>query len=89
MLLKIKQALRISHNALDDEIQDLIDEAKLDLSISGVKKIDEDDILISRAIKIYSKANFGLANDESEKYQKSYESLKNHLALCGDYNGDV
>lgn len=86
MLEKVKLALRIKNNKFDHEITDLIEEAKSDLKISGVVKIDDTDYLILRAIKTYCKANFGLDNKDSEKYQASYESLKEHLSLCGDYN---
>lgn len=86
MLEKVKLALRIKNNKFDDEIIDLIEEAKSDLKLSGVAKIDNTDSLILRAIKTYCKANFGLANKDSEKYQKSYDSLKEHLSLSGDYN---
>lgn len=86
LLNDVKQALRITTNSLDTEITDIIASAKLDLSISGVKVIVETDSLIKRAIIIYVKANFGLENNDSEKYQKSYDLLKEHLALCGDYN---
>ncbi len=82
----MKTALRISHGVLDAEIQDLIDAAKLDLSISGVTLIEDVDPLIIRAVITYCKANFGLENVDSEKYQQSYNMLKNHLALAGDYN---
>lgn len=86
MLENIKLALRIKTNAFDLEINGLIESAKLDLSISGVFKVDESDPLIAQAIKTYCKANFGLDNTDSEKYQKSYDMLKQHLSLCGDYN---
>lgn len=86
ILEKLKLALRIKTNKFDEEITDLIYSAKIDLQISGVAKIDYEDALIVQAIKTYCKANFGLDNKDSEKYQKAYESLKNHLALCGDYN---
>lgn len=86
MLDNIKLALRIKSSVFDEEINDLILEAKADLNISGIVKIEEDDTLIQRAIKTYCKANFGLDNKDSEKYQDSYESIKNKLALCGDYN---
>ena len=82
----IKLALRIKSSAFDEEIKDLIESAKLDLKISGIVKVDEKDPLILQAIKTYCKANFGLDNKDSEKYQKSYDMLKQHLALCGDYN---
>ena len=89
MLEKIKQSLRITHDALDTEIEDLIDAALADLLISGVKNQPTDDVLILRAVTIYCKANFGLENNDSERYQASYDSLKAHLSLCGDYNGNV
>ena len=86
MLEKVKLALRIKSIKLDEEIEDLIEACKIDLSISGVRKIAEEDPLIQRAIIIYCKANFGMDNNDSEKYQKSYDLLKQSLSLCGDYN---
>lgn len=86
MLEKVKLALRIKSVKLDEEIEDLIEACKIDLSISGVRKINEDDPLIQRVIIIYCKANFGMDNNDSEKYQKSYDLLKQSLSLCGDYN---
>ncbi|WP_415342415.1 head-tail connector protein [Clostridium perfringens] len=86
MLEKVKLSLRIKTDAFNIEISEMIEAAKLDLSISGIKKINEADPLIQQAIKTYCKANFGLDNKDSEKYQKSYKMLKEHLSLCGDYN---
>lgn len=85
---KVKVALRIKtlNVQITDEIVDLIEAAKIDLSISGVKVIKESDPIIQRAIILYCKANFGLDNKDSEKYQKSYDLLKASLCLCGDYN---
>ena len=86
MLESIKLALRIKNDAYDLEIIDLIASAKKDMSISGVKIVEETDALIKRAITMYAKANFGVGNDESEKWQKAYNALKEHLALAGDYD---
>ena len=79
-------AIPSSNNKLDEEITDLIEACKIDLSLSGVKRIKDTDPLIQQAIKLYCKANFGLDNKDSEKYQKSYDMLKISLSLCGDYN---
>lgn len=87
MLEKVKLALRIKHNALDDEINDLIESAKCDLRISGVKNISVTDVLIIRAVITYCKAEFD--NENSERYRQAYSSLKEHLALCGEYNGQI
>ena len=86
MLEKVKLALRVSGNIFDLEIQDLIDAAKLDLKITGVVKVNDTDPLIQRAIIVYCKANFGYDNNEAERFQKSYDMLKQHLSLAGDYN---
>lgn len=86
MLEKVKNSLRVSGNAFDIEIADLIEAAKLDLKISGVVKINDDDALIQRAITVYCKANFGYDNAEAERFQNSYDMLKQHLSLAGDYN---
>ncbi|PGN26273.1 head-tail connector protein [Bacillus thuringiensis] len=88
MLDVVKKALRISHNALDDEITDLIEAARHDLMLSGVSatKANVDaDPLIKRAIITYTKANFIPDTKESERFQLSYNILKNHLTLAGDY----
>lgn len=86
MLDKVKSALRVSGAFFDLEIQDLIESAKLDLNISGVVKVNDTDPLIQRAIIVYCKANFGYDNNEAERFQKSYDMLKQHLSLAGDYN---
>lgn len=88
MLDVVKKALRISHNALDDEISDLIEAARRDLSLSGVsvlKTNDDADPLIKRAIITYVKSNFIPDAAEAERFQLSYNMLKNHLTLAGDY----
>ncbi|MGG0209519.1 head-tail connector protein [Bacillus mycoides] len=88
MLEVVKKALRVSHNALDDEIDDLIEAARTDLKLSGVsgfKSNDDTDPLIKRAIIMYTKANFIADVKEAERFQLSYNMLKNHLTLAGDY----
>ena len=87
MLQKIKDALRVSGEALDEEIQDLIHAAKADLRLSGITK-NEDDPLILRAITIYCKAHFGYEEPaQAELFMKSYNALKSHLALSQEYTG--
>lgn len=87
MLEDVKTVLRISNNAYDAEIEDLIEAAKMDLILSGVheSKIVETDPLIKRAIMVYVKANFGWNNPDAEKLQHSYNMLKIHLALSQEY----
>lgn len=89
MLEKVKLALRISTNTFDSEIMELIQAAQDDLSLAGVVLPEgwENDSLINMAITIFCKANFGIANADSSKYQRSYTMLKTRLLISGDYNG--
>ena len=82
---KIKLALRITSNAFDDEIDDLIESCDRDLQIAGIVRIKDDDPLILRARILYAKWHFGYA-DAGESYMRSYEMLKVSLRLAGDYN---
>jgi len=88
MLDVVKKAVRISHNALDDELEDLIEASRYDLKLSGVSYLkvnDDTDPLIKRAIITYVKANFISDAKEAERFLASYNMLKNHLTLAGDY----
>lgn len=86
MFEKIKRNLRVSINAFDEDINDLIESAKSDMKSHGVKKIEDDDPLIIRAVDLYCKGHFYLDNKDSERYLESYQSLRDHLSLAGDYN---
>lgn len=84
----VKTLLRISSDAFDGEINDLTLSAIADLQLSGVhpSKLDaETDPLVKRAVSLYVKANFGWANEDSDKLQRSYELLKTHLTLSQEY----
>lgn len=96
MLDKVKNALRVKTSAFDDEVQGLIDACKADLRLVGVNVPEEKppvegeppsagDPLITRAVILYAKANFGYSED-SEKYRQAYDYLKCSLSLAGDYH---
>ena len=78
MLEEIKKLLRITGTDHDDEINGLIDEAKADLELAGVKVLIDDNN-IKRAIRVYCKANFGIENPDRDALNKSYEMIKGHL----------
>lgn len=89
---KIRQRVRLSTNALDEEVTDLIAEAKADIQLSGVDplKIIDDDPLILRAISTYCRAYYEKDDTKSARLQLSYESIKSHLSMSTDYTvGDV
>lgn len=84
----IKRRIRRSGTNFDGEIMDLIEAARSDLKLIGIKDEKVDDVkdkLINQAIVLYVKAEFGIDNDDSEKYRQSYEMLKNKLSLSSEY----
>lgn len=87
LLTEVKEALRITTTRFDGEITTLILACKADLKLAGLSVLEATDPMIKRAIVLYSKANFGYDNPDSEKFQKSYDLLKMSLALASDYNG--
>ena len=84
MLEKVKLALRITTNAFDSELNDLIDAAKLDLGIAGVDIPDEIDAIVSRAITTYCKVNFG-EPDDYDRLKASYDEQKAQLSMATGY----
>lgn len=84
MLLMVKMALRIMTDQFDDELQELINAAQLDLGIAGVVVPDTIDAIVSRAIITYCKMNFGLPEDY-DRLKKSYDEQKAQLSNATGY----
>ena len=84
MLQKVKMALRISTDAFDDELNDLIKAAVLDLDIAGVDSDHGVDEIITRAIITYCKCNFGQP-DDYDRLKASYDEQKAQLSMSTGY----
>ena len=84
MLEKVKLALRITTDAFDDELNDLIEAAKLDLGIAGVNIPSEIDAIVQRAITTYCKVHFG-EPDEYDRLKASYDEQKAQLSMATGY----
>ena len=84
---KVKLALRISNDFYDNEINGLIEACKKELKLVGIASSNfyTSDYMITQAVILYCKANFGFDNSEADRYQKAYESLKSFLTLCPEY----
>ena len=83
-------SIRTKSKTFDPEIVDLIRAAREDLALGGVlpeRARDESDPLIKRAVMTYIKAEFGLDNEDVDKYRAAYDRLKVSLALASDYVG--
>lgn len=84
MLDKVKMALRLSADAFDDELTDLIEAAKLDLGIAGVVLPTTLDELVTRAVITYCKMSFGLPEDY-DRLKASYDEQKAQLSNATGY----
>lgn len=84
MIDKVKLALRITTNAFDDEIADLIEAALKDLGIAGVTNDDTTDPLIIRAVITYCKCHFG-EPDEYDRLKRSYDEQKAQMSMATGY----
>ena len=84
MLNKVKLALRITTDAFDDELNDLIEAAQLDLGIAGVVVPAEIDSIVTRAIITYCKLHFGEPGDY-DRLKLSYDEQKAQLSMASGY----
>lgn len=87
LLNDVKMALRVTTNAYDDELNDLIESAKLDLGIAGVVIPEAESNIVNTAVKTYCKMNFGTPNPAMwEILKKSYDEQKAQLSNSSDFS---
>lgn len=86
MLAKVKLALRVTTTAYDNDLNDLINAAKLDLGIAGVVLPTTLDAVCERAIITYCKLHFlGLSDNEWDRLKASYDEQKAQLTMATGY----
>ena len=84
LLDRVRMALRITTNAFDDELTELIAAAKTDLGIAGVTLPSELDAICNRAVVTYCKIHFG-EPDEYDRLKASYDEQKAQLSMATGY----
>lgn len=85
MLERIKLALRIKHNALDEDIQADIDACLVDLQTMGVVYADAADPLIFAAVKLWCKAAYTDDTAKGAEYMRRYDAMKASLMMAEGY----
>jgi len=93
MLDRVKLALLISSEDFDDELEDLIGGAVLDLNIAGVDdettvSDNPTDKLVIRAIISYCGYHFELVHgtlDRADAFKRSYDEQKAQLGMATNY----
>lgn len=84
-LAKVKLSLRISHSALDEDIQADIAACLADLKLCGIIDPQESDPLIFNAVKLYCRASYTDDPVKAAAYQARYDALKGSLMLAEGY----
>lgn len=83
-LSAVKLALRITTNAFDAELNDLIAAAVLDLKVAGVTNDDTTNALVRRAVVTYCRMHFG-EPDDYDRLKKSYDEQKAQMGMATGY----
>ena len=84
-LERIKQAIRRSHNKLDEDLQADIDACLADLHAVGVIYAGEEDPLIFSAIKLYCRSVNTDDPATAAEWLRRYESQKSFLMMAEGY----
>lgn len=84
MLEAVKLALRITTDAFDSQINDLVEAALFDMGVAGVTSKDVTDALIRNAVITYCRMHFGQP-DDYDRLKRSYDEQKAQLATCTGY----
>lgn len=83
-LLKVKTALRVTFTTLDSQIEDLIEEAILDLTATAdIKPFSTSDADPLQTGAVISYVQYKWFNDD--KYFVAYNDMKTKMALSGSY----
>lgn len=71
-----KKSLRVASTSFDDEIQNLINTAKADITQATDKEFDIDDPVQCNAVAIYCQAYFGYGDEKAvERYQQILQCI--------------
>lgn len=82
VLDRIKLAVRISHDKLDDDIKADIDSCIADLTMHGIIGDVDHDPLIFSAVKLYCKAAYTDDVNKAAEYLRRYEALRDSLKMA-------
>ena len=84
-LTKIKQAIRRTHDKLDEDLRADIDACLADLRSVGIVYADETDPLMFNAIKLWCRSMDTDDVAKSAEYMRRYEALKACLMMAEGY----
>jgi hypothetical protein len=84
-LTAVKLALRITTDAFDSELTDLINAALLDMGLAGVTEDSMNAPLVRNAVITYCKLHFGEGPADPVRMKASYDEQKAQLSTATGY----
>lgn len=84
LITSAKLALRITTDAFDDQVSDLLEAALLDLGVAGVVVPETIDAIVKQAAITYVRLHFGQP-DDYDRLKASYDEQKAQLSMCSGY----
>lgn len=85
MLALVKKSLRVSSAAFDEEVNNLIKSAILEMQRVGIV-YDENNEMIQQAVIQFCKSRFGYDNKEADRFERNFNDMVKAMSLSGDYN---
>lgn len=82
----LRTMLRIRHDKLDAELQQLKAAYLSDIALCGVKRIPENPALAISGLRLYLRWQENY-NGEAERYKIAYEGIKIAMSLAEEYRG--
>ena len=89
---KMRKAVRLNGTAFDDELTDLIEEARRDMESLGVlvtKTTDETDMLILGAVRCFVRWKFAQTPEDENGNMRDYMTLRDELRRKTEYTEAV
>lgn len=83
---EMRRMLRIRHNRIDEDLNDLKAAYLSELSLAGVECIPEDNSLARNGLRLYLRWQENY-NGEAERYREAYQGVKIAMALAEEYKG--
>lgn len=93
LLDDVKAACRVTSDAYNNELVDLIAAAFADMGVTNINPELLSDVvlkpLIKRAVLTYCKMNFGLIDDTTyDRLKASYDEQKAQMLMSSEYRSD-
>lgn len=83
---ELRTMLRIRHDRLDEELQQLKAAYLSDIAMCGVRMIPEDSALAKACLRLYLRWQENY-NGEADRYKTAYEGTKIAMSLAEEYRG--